>query len=257
MTVSLKYIYVTCVFITSSIICIGADPSQLPAPKRESVEWCDIRVAHAKRYSSPRVLLVGDSITSGYFEPVNERIKDFLSCARLSTSRSICDPVFYKELQLILDQYRFDVIHINNGLHGWDYTETEYKNALVYLISYLKEHAPHATIVWALTTPMRDPNQIQKPAAKNSRVKKRNTIAREIMKKYRIAINDIYTPAVYHPEWYRNDGTHFNKTGRDNLGTYVAEAVKKAYYANLPASPREEQLRSLHDSTLLPPATEK
>ncbi len=37
-------------------------------------------------------------------------------CARLTTSKCVSDPFFPDEVQLLLKQYRFAVIHFNNGL---------------------------------------------------------------------------------------------------------------------------------------------
>ena len=52
-------------------------------------------------------------------------------CARLATSKCVADPAFLDEVQLLLKQYRFAVIHFNNGLHGFGYTEDQYRSGLV------------------------------------------------------------------------------------------------------------------------------
>jgi lysophospholipase L1-like esterase len=236
-----------CLLVVSSAL-YATDTNSLPAPRREPVEWCDIRISRAPNTTDPRVLLIGDSIASGYFEPVVKMLKDTLNCTRFSTSRSICDPVFYKELQLLFDEYTFDIIHVNNGLHGWDYTEAEYEDALQYLLTYLKEQMPDATIIWASTTPMREPEQLQKPAKMNTRVKKRNTLANEIMQKNKIEIVDLYMPAVYHQEWYRADGIHLNAQGNEKLGAYVAETVKNAYFERLSSLQFKTPSKSLYET---------
>jgi len=33
--------------------------------------------------------------------------------------------VFLKEVELVLDQMKFDVIHFNNGMRGWQYIEAD------------------------------------------------------------------------------------------------------------------------------------
>ena len=47
------------------------------------------------RNDLPRVLLIGDSIVRGYFGDVERALEGRANCARLTTSRCICDPVFY------------------------------------------------------------------------------------------------------------------------------------------------------------------
>ena len=64
------------------------------------------------------MLLIGDSITQGYYGQVAERLKGKASVARLTTSKSVGDPALLAEVALVLGQCRFDVVHFNNGLHG-------------------------------------------------------------------------------------------------------------------------------------------
>ena len=96
-------------------------------PVRERIEWMDVWITDAEKSELPRVLLIGDSITRGYFSPVEKRLAGKAYCARLTTSKCVADPSFVNEVQLLLKQYKFDVIHFNNGLHGWGYTEEQYK----------------------------------------------------------------------------------------------------------------------------------
>ena len=48
---------------------------------------------------------------------------DRYACARVTSSKCVADSTFAGELALVLDDYEFAVIHFNNGLHGWDYSE--------------------------------------------------------------------------------------------------------------------------------------
>lgn len=96
-------------------------------PVRERIEWIDIWVTDADKDALPRVLLVGDSITRGYFGAVEKHLAGKAYCARLTTSKCVSDPTFNDDLKLMLKQYKFSVIHFNNGLHGWGYTEEQYR----------------------------------------------------------------------------------------------------------------------------------
>ena len=141
--------------IASVKLADGQAGSAAPAPHvaRESIEWADIWIPEANGTTLPRVLLIGDSITRGYYPQVAEKLKGKASVARLATSKSLGDPVLLAEVALVLDQCRFDVVHFNNGLHGWGYTEAGYGKAFPELVATIRKHAPKAKLIWATTTP--------------------------------------------------------------------------------------------------------
>ena len=103
-------------------------------PIRERIEWADIWVTDADKEDLPRVLLIGDSITRGYFGEVEKQLEGKAYCDRLTTSKCVSDPFFPDEVRLMLKQYHFAVIHFNNGLHGWGCTEGQYRDGLIRLM---------------------------------------------------------------------------------------------------------------------------
>ena len=140
----------------------GKEANRAAAPHvaRESIEWADIWIPEANATTLPRVLLIGDSITRGYYPKVVEQLKGKASVARLASSKSIGDPALLAEVALVLDQCRFDVVHFNNGLHGWGYSEDEYQKHFPGLVATLRRHAPKAKLIWAATTPMRQSGKL-------------------------------------------------------------------------------------------------
>src|SRR4029453_700220 len=78
----------------------------------------------------PRVLLVGDSITRDYYKAVEDKLQSKAVVCRLTTSKSLGDPALLDEVRLVLGQAKFDVVHFNNGMHGWGYTGGQYAKAL-------------------------------------------------------------------------------------------------------------------------------
>lgn len=196
-------------------------------PVRERIEWMDVWVTDAEKSELPRVLLIGDSITRGYFSPVEKRLVGKAYCARLTTSKCVADPSFVDEVQLLLKQYKFDVIHFNNGLHGWGYTEEQYKQGLTNLLDAVKKSSGGAKWIWATTTPTRERDDLRKFSKKTERVKVRNEIAAEIMKKHGIPTDDLYGLVEKRPEWQAGDGVHFNGKGKEAQGAAVAESVVK------------------------------
>ncbi|MFY9254176.1 MAG: SGNH/GDSL hydrolase family protein [Fuerstiella sp.] len=200
--------------------CLPADE-----PVRERIEWIDIWVTDADKDDSPRVLLVGDSITRGYFGSVEKHLAGKASCARLTTSKCVSDPTSNDDLQLLLKQYKFSVIHFNNGLHGWGYTEDQYRDGLAKTVAALKEHAADAKFIWATTTPVREKSDLQMFGERTERVKARNLIAADIMKQHGIPTNDLFDLVEEHPDWHSTDGVHFNDKGKEAQAKQVAESV--------------------------------
>lgn len=194
-------------------------------PVRERIEWIDIWVTDADKSDLPRVLLVGDSITRGYFGAVEKHLEGKVYCARLTTSKCVSDPTFNDDLKRLLKQYKFSVIHLNNGLHGWGYTEEQYLDGLAKTVAAVKEHGGNAKLIWATSTPMRETTDLLRFSEQTDRVIARNKIAAEIMNVNDIPTDDLFGLVDEHPEWQSTDGVHFNDKGNEAMATQVAESV--------------------------------
>ena len=196
-------------------------------PVRERIEWADIWVTDADKDDLPRVLLIGDSITRGYFGEVEKHLAGKAYCARLTTSKCVSDPSFTDEVELLLKHYRFAVIHFNNGLHGWGYTEEQYGDGLARTVEAIRKSSGNAKLIWATTTAVRVGSDLQKFHERTDRVKVRNQLAAEIMKERGIPTDDLFGLVADHPDGYSSDGTHFNGAGKEAQGRQVAESVLK------------------------------
>ena len=191
-------------------------------------DWANIWIPEATGTKLPRVLLIGDSITAGYGGKVNESLKGKASVAQLATSKSVGDPVLLVEVALVLDQCRFDVVHFNNGLHGWDYSEAEYEKHFPELIATIRKHAPRAKLIWATTTPMRKPKDLSVVAENTKRVQARNKIAEGIVSTEGIAVDDLYGLVKDHTDYWSPDGVHFNAKGIAAQAEQVTTRIRKA-----------------------------
>ena len=120
----------TLAFAVGFISLAGATPPNVPPSSREFIEWCDIWISHANETNLPRVLLIGDSITRDYYPEVEKHLAGKAYVARLATSRFLTDPVLAKEIALVLEGTKFDIIHFNNGMHGWQHSEQEYRKSV-------------------------------------------------------------------------------------------------------------------------------
>jgi len=214
------------ILLTLVALGVRAAPS---TAEREGIEWCDIWISHANETNLPRVLLIGDSITRGYYPAVEKRLAGKAYVARLTTSAFLSDPMFTQQIAMVLDNVKFDVIHFNNGMHGWQHSEAAYRKAFPNFVKTLQQHAPHARLIWASTTPLR-PSTNSPPtnprSASNDRVVARNAIALEYVNAEKIVVNDLYSPGLGHAELY-SDGVHFNKAGIAVQSELVAAKIEK------------------------------
>jgi lysophospholipase L1-like esterase len=138
-------------------------------------------------------------------------------------------PTTLEQIAMVLDNIKFDVIQFNNGMHGWQHSEAEYRKAFPNFIETIQKHAPNAKLIWASTTPLR-PSTNSPPttlkSASSERIITRNAIALEFVRAKRIVVNDLYTPALGRGELY-TDGVHFNKEGIATQADLVTSQVEK------------------------------
>ena len=199
------------------------------APARESIEWCDIWISHANETNRPRVLLIGDSIARDYYPEVEKRLAGKAFVGRLATSRFVADPVLLKEIESVLDGAKFDVIQFNNGMHGWQHSEAEYRKAFPKLIKAIRARAPKAKLIWATTTPLRDGKDVTydtKAEYSDARIAARNALAAEVVAGQNIPTVDLNAAVRGHPE-YHSDNVHFNGQGSQIFAAQVCAAVEK------------------------------
>jgi lysophospholipase L1-like esterase len=208
-----------------SVACFAATTHAAPASSHESIEWCDIWISHANETNLPRVLLIGDSITRDYYPGVEKHLEGKAYVARLASSRFASDPVLLQEIALVLDNTKFDIIHFNNGMHGWQHSEAEYKTAFPKILQTIRAHAPNAKLVWATTTPLKISNPNNASEASDKRIAERNAIGLEFVKGQEIVIDDLNALVRGHPE-YHSDNVHFNPEGVRIEAAQVAASIE-------------------------------
>ena len=220
------------------ILCSSCSESQAaktPQPTEEKInltevklennDWSKIWIENANQTEKPRILFVGDSITDGYYNLVKESLSDEYYLAYYVTSKFINNPDFQTELSTILKRYDFEIIQVNNGLHGWDYSINEYQNGLKSLAGLLNEYAPESLFIWCMTTPVRNEENLDYLGTLNQEVTLRNQAALEIFGKNDVLINDLYQGMLGHPEYYREDGFHFNNDGKEAQATLIVNFI--------------------------------
>jgi hypothetical protein len=205
--------------------------------QREEIEWLDLWIVDGGAATLPRVLLIGDSIARSYYQQTARLLEGKASVSRMATSKSLGDSALLAETAYVLGQYRWDVIHFNNGLHGRDYTEDQYGAAWPDWLALMRSAAPDAAFIWASSTAVRDKSDLNVFDTFNDRVVQRNAIVAPLAGSNGLPVNDLHTISHSDPGFYSPDGVHFNEQGVNAL----AESVASSVIGCLPAKSESEK----------------
>jgi len=186
-----------------------------------------------------KVLIIGDSISIGYFEPAKTLLFDR---ADLYHNPGNAQHTAYglAKLDEWLGDAKWDVIHFNHGLHDLKYIDKDgkrvnptvgqqqipidqYGHNLEALTIQLKKTG--TPLVFATTTPV--------PEGASGRIQgdsvRYNQVAREIMAKYDVPVNDLYSFALPRLSTIQNPrDVHFTKAGSQLLAEQVAKYIAEA-----------------------------
>ena len=118
-------------------------------------------------------------------------------------------------------------MHFNNGMHGWGYSEEQYKEAFPGFLKVVRSLAHSGRLIWATTTPVRSDAS---NGASNPRIDARNEIAKAFVSSRGIAIDDQHTLMSHHSDLYK-DSVHFNDTGASIQAAQVVAGIEVALHA--------------------------
>jgi hypothetical protein len=126
------------------------------------------------------------------------------------------------------------VIHFNNGMHGWDYSEAAFAAGLPGMIRELKKERPGSRLIWATITPVRKDDSL---GATNVRIDARNALALARMKHDGIPVDDQHALMEGHGELHLDD-VHFNDRGSEIQGDQATASIEAALGSSTASSPR-------------------
>jgi hypothetical protein len=226
---SLRYAGLVSVLV---MLTCYASRAQAPVSLPEEIEWTwEVRPPHPDA-KLPNVLLLGDSITRNYFPQVTKDLAGLANVYLMSSSTSIGDPRLPLQIAEFahLENVSFDVVHCNNGMHGWDYTEAQYKAEFSSFLMAIAALPGHPKAIWGSTTPVKTDAvdgtaNGAKKGATNARVEARNTIAKAFVDTAKIPIDDLHELMTHHADLYQ-DTVHFNTAGANLMGDQVATIIK-------------------------------
>lgn len=221
-------------FLIALAFCLLGGTWCFAQPERsipERIEWTwEVRPLHPNP-KLPNVLLLGDSITRNYYPAVEKDLSGSANVYLMASSICVGDPRLPKAIVEFarMEDVHFAVIHFNNGMHGWGYTEEQYKAGFPRFLHAIHAIAgKHTTLIWASTTPVRKdaPN-----GATNARIDRRNSIARAFVTAQGIEIDNQHALMMKHQNLYMDHDRgfiHFNKAGTVIQGHQVANLIRKA-----------------------------
>jgi hypothetical protein len=194
----------------------------------EEIEWTwEVRPSHPDP-KLPNVLLLGDSITRAYYPGVLHGLDGHANVYLFATSASVGDPRLPDEIRQFynMESIRFGVVHFNNGMHGWGYSEEQYKKAFPGFVKAVRSIAPGGRLIWATTTPVKSDAS---NGASNPRIDARNQIASAFVSSRSIAVDDQHALMSHHSDLYK-DSVHFNDTGASIQAAQVVAGVEVALH---------------------------
>lgn len=194
----------------------------------------------------PNVLIIGDSISIGYYPFVKELLEGNIFITRpfrddgsaencAGTSNGV------KHIDRWIGETKWDLIHFNFGLHDIKHVDPltgknsknpadphqadpkQYKKNLEVMVGKLK--ITGAKLVFATTTPY--PDEVGGPLRDPGMPEKYNSVALKVMRKNDILVNDLYAFVLPRmKELQRPNNVHFTEAGSRALAGQVASVIK-------------------------------
>ena len=189
---------------------------------REATEWIVSYSFNANKSDLPRVLLIGDSICNQYRDEVKTALAGRAYVTFFATSKCLNDTSYLRTLEFFLDEYAYDVIHFNNGLHSLGSDRVNWEKNLRAALHLIQRKVPKAKVIWAQSTPLKSPEL-------TARAKELNAIAARVMAEEKIPVDDLFARMdPLERETYWSDTYHYKKEGVQILGKAVSDCCLAA-----------------------------
>lgn len=182
----------------------------------------------------PRVLLIGDSILSGYMSHV---IKALEGRAYVDAwVNPYCQSAHLNEKILpdVLANGPYDVVHCNMGLHGWPEGRIKpgtFSPLTKGYVEVIKAKLPDARIIWASSTPvLLEGDEKKLDPVINANILEQNRMAAEVMAEENVPVSDFYALLADKLDLARGgkDKFHWTAPAYEILGEACVESVLKA-----------------------------
>lgn len=206
-----------------------ADDGGCPISERrrghENIEWStgySYHLTDANRHL-PRVLLVGDSICSGYQTGVRKLLEGDVNVSYWISSYCVTCTNYMKFLDIYLSETKYDVVHFNNGLHSLGMPPDVWARKLEAALRLIRERQPSAKIIWTTSTPLKEAKLTARAQALNA------AAAAVVGRLGGIATDDLFAlldPLDRNENW--SDSCHHRPALREKEAAQVAQSIRTA-----------------------------
>lgn len=179
--------------------------------------------------SLPNVLLIGDSVLSGYAQNIvselDANVDYWLTPMHLTSDKILVD------LTSVVSFREYDVIQFNIGLHGWQadrMTSEAYPDAIKEYVKALKKSAKKSKLIWATVTPVTEDGVKALNAEINPVIIDKNNSAAKVMSKYKVATNDLYSLVVDRLDLAKLDRFHWSDEGSKLMSDQSIKCINEA-----------------------------
>ncbi len=177
------------------------------------------------------ILLIGNSICNGYKGYVAKELKGYRVVAWVHPF-NLKSEYLYDDLRKVLQKEKYEAIHFNIGLHGWEkgtIPKGRYQPLLQNFVDSIRHYSPDSKLIWASITPITNKEKpFQTNQELNPIIADRNTIASVVMKNNGIPVNDLYTLCLLNMELARGDRFHWTSPMYRMMGIQTASKILQA-----------------------------
>lgn len=193
--------------------------------KKERIEWIRSKCVDTTDNTLKRVLLIGDSITDGYFDAVSKKLWGIVHVDYLATSYAVDSKIYNVLIKSFIKDSKYDVIHFNHGLHGKHMSVKRYKKGVLRVLDNIDVNTK---LILATSTRVLKDNENVVDSTWEKKVIERNQAIKEIAGIKNCAVDDLYPISVCMEYIHRTkDGFHYDNIGYDIFADKVSEEVKK------------------------------
>lgn len=189
----------------------------------ENTEWSNLYACHMRdeKCQLPRLLIIGDSIVHAIRQALEDELDGKMNVTSWASSYCVTCPEYLPHLDAVLRSGRFDVVQFNNGLHSLSRPPEKWAPALREALLLVRRMQPQAKLVWATTSPLKQPELSERARALNA------AGAKVVAELGGIVTNDIYAfldPIDREANW-KPDGFHHQPPLQKKLAHHIAEFI--------------------------------
>lgn len=216
-----------CLILAASLLAFA--PRARPVDRFvhvEKIEWTWSDRPAAIEAGLPDVLLLGDSITRGYYDATVELLRGKANVYLFATSAAVGSDMLLEQIRDYgkMVGIRFALVHLNNGMHGRTYSDEEYRAHYPAFLETVKSQWPTAKCVVATTTPVLQDSEDGPP---NDRILARNAIAMQDAAKAGCRTDDQHALMLQHQDLH-DGNVHYTAAGSRVQAEQVVASILQA-----------------------------